>query len=128
MTACDVLVENAGGLTSWRPCLRLPLVSFHPIPGHGATRLAIPPGVTYVARDGADLVDSLVRLGRPGPAREAQLAAAAVCFRRCRRSGLRPGRGGRMAAARLRPVVAVARTGATAVFVGALAWLGLTPE
>jgi hypothetical protein len=130
MTACDVLVENAGGLTSLEAMASgLPLVSFHPIPGHGRNSASAmsAAGVTYVARDGADLVDSLVRLGRPGPAREAQLAAAARLFSGDAAEAVSDlAVVGAWPRPRLRPVVAVARTGATAVFVGALAWLGLT--
>jgi hypothetical protein len=130
MAACDVLVENAGGLTSLEAMAAgLPLVSFHPIPGHGRNSAAemSAAGVTCLAHDGDELVDLLVRLGRPSPAREAQLAAAARLFSEDAAlavadvavSGAQP-------RPRLRPVVRLARGAATTVFAGALAWFGLT--
>ncbi len=130
MAACDVLVENAGGLTSLEAMAAgLPLVSFHAIPGHGRNSAAImsAAGVTCLARDATELVDNLVLLGRPGPAREAQLAAAARLFSGDAAVAVADlALSGAWPRPRLRPVVRVARTGAATVFAGALAWFGLT--
>jgi UDP-N-acetylglucosamine:LPS N-acetylglucosamine transferase len=130
MAACDALVENAGGLTSLEAMAAgLPLVSFHPIPGHGRNSAAAmsAAGVTCLARDGGELVDNLVLLGRPGPAREAQLAAAARLFSGDAAVAVADlAVSGAWPRPRLRPVVRVARTGAATVFAGALAWFGLT--
>jgi UDP-N-acetylglucosamine:LPS N-acetylglucosamine transferase len=130
MAACDVLVENAGGLTSLEAMAAgLPLVSFHPIPGHGrnsATTMSAA-GVTDLARDAEALLDNLVRLGRPGPAREAQLAAAARLFSADAAVAVADlGASGAWPRPRLRPVARLARSGSAVVFAGALAWFGLT--
>jgi UDP-N-acetylglucosamine:LPS N-acetylglucosamine transferase len=130
MSACDVLVENAGGLTSLEAMAAgLPMVSFRPIPGHGRNSAAAmsAAGVTCLAHDAGELVDDLVRLGRPGSAREAQLAAAARLFSGDASLAVADlAISGPCPRPRSRPVVRVARTGAATVFAGTLAWFGLT--
>lgn len=83
MAAADVLVENAGGLTSLEGfATGLPVVSFHPIPGHGRDNVAgmAEAGVTTVAADRAELLSELVRLSQPGDARDRQIAAGRALF------------------------------------------------
>jgi processive 1,2-diacylglycerol beta-glucosyltransferase len=130
MAACDVLVENAGGLTSLEAMgARLPLVTFRPIPGHGRNSAAAmsAAGVTSLARDGEELVADLGQLGRPGPTRTAQLAAAAQLF-----SGDAAGAVvatatfGAPPGPRLRPVARVARAASAATLAATVSWVGLT--
>ncbi len=130
MAASDVLVENAGGLTSLEAMgARLPLVTFRPIPGHGrnsATAMSAA-GVSCLANTRDELVEDLGKLGRPGPARAVQLAAAANLF---------SGDASEAVAAtatfgvppepRLRPVARIARTASAAALAGAISWVGLT--
>jgi UDP-N-acetylglucosamine:LPS N-acetylglucosamine transferase len=130
MAACDVLVENAGGLTSLEAMgARLPLVTFRPIPGHGrnsATAMSAA-GVSCLARNGEELVSDLGQLGRPGPTRTAQLAAASHLFSGDAAAavvatatlGLPPG-------PRLRPVARVARAASAAALAATISWVGLT--
>jgi UDP-N-acetylglucosamine:LPS N-acetylglucosamine transferase len=83
MAATDVVVENAGGLTSLEAfATGVPVVSYRPIPGHGRDNVASMrrAGVTTVPADDAGLVAAVDRLSRPGPERSAQLAAAAAMF------------------------------------------------
>src|SRR5581483_10144545 len=83
MAATDVLVENAGGLTSLEAfACGVPVVSYRPIPGHGRDNIASMrrAGVTTVPADDAELVAAVDRLARAGPERSAQLAAAAAMF------------------------------------------------
>ena len=83
MAASDVLVENAGGLTSLEAMgAGLPVVTFRPIPGHGRNSAAAmsAAGVSCLASTGDELVEDLGKLGRPGPARSVQLAASANLF------------------------------------------------
>ena len=130
MAACDVLVENAGGLTSLEAMSAgLPLVSFRPIPGHGRKSAAAmsAAGVSCLARGAAQLVGCLEHLGRPGPARDAQLRAAASLFAADAATtivqvatwGIPPARP-------LRPVARVARAASSAALVAAMSWVGLT--
>lgn len=84
MSACDALVENAGGLTALEAMRAgLPVVSFEPIPGHGRENAGAmsAAGVSYWAEDGTDLASRLKALVSPGPVREEQLARAAAIFR-----------------------------------------------
>lgn len=83
MVACDVMVENAGGLTANEAfAAGLPVVTFLPIAGHGKdnaegmARL----GVTRYAQSPAELHDALTALSRPGPARDQQVARARSLF------------------------------------------------
>ena len=130
MAACDVLVENAGGLTSLEAMRAgVPLVSFRPIPGHGRKSAAAmtAAGVSRLVADGPELLEQLEQVGRPGPARQAQLAAAADLFSQdaaleviaLANAGARP-------LPRLRPVARVARSAAAVGFAGALGWGALT--
>jgi UDP-N-acetylglucosamine:LPS N-acetylglucosamine transferase len=83
VAASDVVVENAGGLTSLEAfACRLPIVTFRPIPGHGrdnASEMA-KAGVTVLAADEAELIDALDRLGKDGPDRDEQLARTGAMF------------------------------------------------
>jgi processive 1,2-diacylglycerol beta-glucosyltransferase len=130
MAACDVLVENAGGLTCFEAMRAgLPLVSFHPIPGHGkksAAALAAA-GVSYLARASDELVRHLLQLGRPGPARRAARLAAARLFR-CDAAAVvsEVCTSGPPAPPPLRPVVRLTRAASALATAGALAWGGLT--
>lgn len=130
MAACDVLVENAGGLTSFEAMrVGVPLVSFRPIPGHGRNSVAAmsAAGVTCIARTGAELADHLQRLARPGAARDAQLAAAARLF--CADAAdvvADVATIGPPPSPRLRPAARVTRAVAGASMAAAIAWVGLT--
>ena len=69
MSACDALVENAGGLTSLE-ALRagLPVASFQPIAGHGKENTARmhDAGVSRLAADDQQLVEALALVTAPG--------------------------------------------------------------
>jgi processive 1,2-diacylglycerol beta-glucosyltransferase len=134
MAACDVLVENAGGLTSLEALATgLPIVNFRPIPGHGKKSAAAmaAAGVSRLARNGPELVEGVRELGGPSFARRAQLAAAAtlsppggsadpaLAVAQAASSGPPP-------LPPARPVARLARAGSAAVLAGAIAWAGLT--
>lgn len=76
MADADVLVDNAGGLTSKEALAAgLPVVVFRPIAGHGrddAMAMAAL-GVSVVVDDARYLVPVLDRVSRPGPLREEQV-------------------------------------------------------
>lgn len=83
MAACDALVENAGGLTSFEALrARLPVVSYLPIAGHGRanTTAMADSGVSRAAADRASLYRYLDLLTTPGPERSRQLAAGEGIF------------------------------------------------
>jgi len=84
VAAADVVVENAGGLTSLEAIAAgVPIVSFRPIPGHGRDNIAgmRQAGVT-TEPDGLDqLVETVDRLSRPGSDRQRRLAAGRDLFR-----------------------------------------------
>lgn len=83
MAACDVLVENAGGLTSLEAMRAgLPVVSYRPIAGHGKENTAAmaAAGVSVLASDRHALAQALRSVGRPGPTRDAQVKAAGAIF------------------------------------------------
>lgn len=85
VAAADVVVENAGGLTSLEAFASgVPIVTFRPIPGHGRDNVKgmVRAGVTVAPADHDDLVGAIDRLSRPGPARDAQVARAAALFGR----------------------------------------------
>jgi UDP-N-acetylglucosamine:LPS N-acetylglucosamine transferase len=130
MAACDVLVENAGGLTSLEAMrARLPMVSFRPIPGHGRKSAAAmsAAGVSCLAAGRNQLVSILGQLGRPGPAREAQLTAAARLFGDDAAAAVAQiGTWGVPPPPRLRPLARLARAASATTLLGAISWVGLT--
>ena len=84
MAAADVVVENAGGLTSLEAfAAGVPIVTFRPIPGHGRdnVRAMVAAGVTTSPADEAGLLAALDALAHPGPARDRQVAAGRALFR-----------------------------------------------
>jgi processive 1,2-diacylglycerol beta-glucosyltransferase len=130
MAACDVLVENAGGLTSFEAMgAGLPLVTFRPIPGHGRNSAAAmsAAGVSWLARNSEEFVAGLRRLGRAGVARATQLAAAAALFSGdAARAVVETATFGAPPEPRLRPAARAARAFSAATLVGAISWVGLT--
>src|SRR4051812_18726098 len=83
MAACDVMVENAGGLTANEVfAVGLPVVTFLPIAGHGKDNAEgmAELGVTRYARTAAELAAALELLSRPGPERSRQIAIAHGLF------------------------------------------------
>jgi len=130
MAACDVLVENAGGLTSLEAMSAgVPLVSFRPIPGHGRNSAAAmsAAGVSCLATSGDELLDKLMLLGRPGWARYSQLSATADLFSEDAATAVTElALSGGPPQPRLRPVARLARAASAAALAGALAWFGLT--
>jgi hypothetical protein len=83
MAACDVMVENAGGLTANEAfAVGLPVVTFLPIAGHGKDNAEgmAELGVTRYARTPAELRTALDVLTRPGPERSRQVAVAHGLF------------------------------------------------
>jgi len=83
LAAADVVVENAGGLTSLEAFASgVPIVSFRPIPGHGRdnVRGMVAAGVTTAPVDLAGLIEALDRLSVPGEARDRQVAAGRGLF------------------------------------------------
>jgi UDP-N-acetylglucosamine:LPS N-acetylglucosamine transferase len=130
MAACDVLVENAGGLTSLEAMSAgVPLVSFRPIPGHGRNSAAAmsAAGVSSFAMSSDDLLQSLVLLGQPGLARYRQLSAVAELFSEDAATAVSElAASGEPPQPRLRPVARLARAASAAALAGALAWVGLT--
>jgi UDP-N-acetylglucosamine:LPS N-acetylglucosamine transferase len=132
MSACDALVENAGGLTSLEAMRAgLPVVSFHPIAGHGKENTArmSEAGVSLLASDAAGLASALGAVTRPGPLREGQIAAAQAMFR-TPAAELVLDRAARPlpleAPARRRPAASVAKIAAGLTAFSALCWAGLT--
>ncbi len=84
LAAADVVVENAGGLTSLEAfATGVPIVTFRPIPGHGRdnVKAMVAAGVTTSPRGDAELIEALERLSVPGVARDRQVAAARALFR-----------------------------------------------
>ncbi|HXW80178.1 MAG TPA: glycosyltransferase, partial [Acidimicrobiales bacterium] len=130
MAACDVLIENAGGLTSLEAMRAgLPLVTFRPIPGHGrnsATAMSAS-GVSSLAHNGTELVEKVELLGRRGPVRSAQLDAATDLFSGDAAAAVAEiGTYGAPPQPRLRPVARFARAVSAFTLAGALSWVGLT--
>lgn len=83
LAAADVVVENAGGLTSLEAfAAGVPIVTFRPIPGHGrdnALAMAAA-GVTCSPSDEDALLEAVDRLTRPGKERDRQVAAGRALF------------------------------------------------
>lgn len=83
LAAADVVVENAGGLTSLEAfATGVPIVTFRPIPGHGRdnAKAMVEAGVTTAPADHAGLLEALDRLSVPGEARDRQVAAGRALF------------------------------------------------
>jgi UDP-N-acetylglucosamine:LPS N-acetylglucosamine transferase len=83
MAAADVVVENAGGLTSLEAfAAGVPVVTFRPIPGHGRDNLKgmLAAGVTTSPADHRELLLALDAVASPGPVRDHQVAAARALF------------------------------------------------
>ncbi len=83
MAACDAVVENAGGLTCMESfAAGLPVVTYHPIPGHGRenARYMADAGVTQYAHDESELFTALDELTTPGEARDQQIAMGKSLF------------------------------------------------
>ncbi|MEO5680953.1 MAG: glycosyltransferase, partial [Acidimicrobiales bacterium] len=83
MAAADVVVENAGGLTSLEAfAAGVPIVTFRPIPGHGRdnVKAMVAAGITTSPDDTAGLVEALDRLSTPGADRDRQVDAASALF------------------------------------------------
>jgi len=83
LAAADVVVENAGGLTSLEAfAAGVPIVTFRPIPGHGRdnAKAMEAAGVTTTPHDEEALLEALDRLTSPGEARYRQVAAARALF------------------------------------------------
>ena len=75
VAAADVVVENAGGLSSLEAfAAGVPVVSFDPIPGHGRdnVRMMVRAGVTTAPRDNLQLCDAVAQLVTDTPKRQAQ--------------------------------------------------------
>lgn len=84
MSACDALVENAGGLTAFEAMRAgLPVITYQPIAGHGRAnaKAMSAAGVTTWPKNEAELASSLFALTGGGPALSSQLARAASIFR-----------------------------------------------
>jgi len=130
MAASDVLVDNAGGLTCFEAMQAgLPMVTFHPIPGHGRKSAAdmAAAGVSWRARDETALVGALRQLGRPSLARDHQLRATLQLLTGDAATAVEQvGVFGPPPVPRPRSVVRLARAASSAALAGATAWVGLT--
>ncbi|HZD65037.1 MAG TPA: hypothetical protein VE152_02950 [Acidimicrobiales bacterium] len=85
MAAADVLLENAGGLTSLEAlAMGVPVVSYHPIPGHGRANVAAMAGADLVAwaHEAADLVPTLELAATASPLRARLVRAGHDLFAR----------------------------------------------
>ena len=83
MVAADVLVENAGGLTSLEAMtIGLPVVTYRPIPGHGRDNAAAmnQAGVSWYARSKPELIFALERLCEQGEEREQMRQSTRTMF------------------------------------------------
>lgn len=83
MAGCDVVVENAGGLTCMEAFASgVPVVSFEPIPGHGRdnARVMETAGLTYFARSPNELVKAVKELCEPSVRRFHQLQLGRALF------------------------------------------------
>lgn len=82
--AADLLVDNAGGLTSMEALAAgLPVVTYRPIPGHGAenVRRMAASGVSLPAQNASELVDALGAAAPEGPVRRRLVEAGRSLFR-----------------------------------------------
>ncbi|HSO94684.1 MAG TPA: glycosyltransferase [Acidimicrobiia bacterium] len=83
MSAADALVENAGGLTAMEAfAAGVPVVTFHPIAGHGKenAKTMATSGVSRYAHDDAELQAALEDATNPGPARQQLIDAGHALF------------------------------------------------
>lgn len=83
MSAADVLVENAGGMTSFEAFASgLPVITHRPIPGHGLdnAHAMAAAGVTRLAHNRGELAAALESLGPGGAARSQQIEVAHRVF------------------------------------------------
>jgi hypothetical protein len=83
MSACDAMVENAGGLTANEAfAVGLPVITFKPIAGHGKDNAEgmAEIGVSRYARDEDELRAALEAVTRPGAMRDEQVARATALF------------------------------------------------
>lgn len=83
MSACDALVENAGGLTSLEAMRSgLPVVSYRPIAGHGRenTSAMARAGVSRLAVDETDLDTALIEVTRDGVSRQSLVKRGQAMF------------------------------------------------
>lgn len=83
MAAADALVENAGGLTAMEAfAAGVPVVTFHPIAGHGKenAKTMATSGVSRYAHNDAELVEALDEATTPGPARDELVNAGHALF------------------------------------------------
>jgi UDP-N-acetylglucosamine:LPS N-acetylglucosamine transferase len=83
MAACDVVVENAGGLTCMEAFSSgLPVVTYRPIPGHGRHNAETmeQAGIIRYARTAEELINALEVLGAVGPKRQTQVQRARALF------------------------------------------------
>jgi len=130
MAACDVLVENAGGLTALEAMVSgTPVVSYRPIPGHGrkSASAMTAAGVGRLARSDEDLLHAVTALGRAGTERRSQAAAVERLFGAQAASAVaHVASCGVPSRLRPRPVAGVARAAAAAALVVAMVWTGLT--
>lgn len=132
MAASDVLVENAGGLTAFEAMrVGLPVVSYRPIAGHGVENTAAmaDAGVSVVAADPAGLAEALRTVGRPGPARDTQVATARSMFVSDAADGVLgviPTETVPMRRRGRQPGVIARRLAGSLAAIAALGWLGLT--
>jgi UDP-N-acetylglucosamine:LPS N-acetylglucosamine transferase len=131
MSACDALVENAGGLTSLEAMrVGLPVVSFDPIAGHGVenTSAMDAAGVARLARDAGQLHAALDELTAAGPGRAAQVGRAGEMFRSPPADAVLEAARAPVAAPSMarRSVGLAVRTLIATAAVAALGWTGLT--
>ena len=85
MAAADVVVENAGGLSSLEAFASgVPVISFDPIPGHGRdnVRTMVRAGVTTAPNNHDELRAAVNLLASDTPERRRQLAAVTAMFDR----------------------------------------------
>jgi len=83
MATADALIENAGGLTAMEAfAAGLPVVTFHPIAGHGKdnARYMSGSGVSAYAHDDAELQVVLEAATVPGPTRDEMIRAGTALF------------------------------------------------
>ena len=83
MAGCDVVIENAGGLTCMEAFASgVPVVSFEPIPGHGRdnARVMETAGLTRFARSPGELLAAVEELSGPNGRRYHQIKLGRALF------------------------------------------------